>query len=323
MKKSCIVVALLLLVGCGGGDSSSSPQVFNGTGAPPLGSGGDSGVPSGTHSAAVAVNITDETLTAADEKSAQAAPAATNLRLVITNAGVRFSNGSTYKVILDGNFVSSIQGLSFPVANNYHFQLVTYKPGGSPTLNRMLKYAEALVNITPSGAVVNLTVTPIANGLSNFALPATVYSPQSFVINPTIAAASPLTSRWNLFVGTTPTTSTTPLACPFSVAFHSTTPGHAGGVRVPLPPSSSPLSLPPGATMCAQGEFFIKDSLLDTSGTGFVYDTSNPPVLKTPHPPAESFLNWTFNYPNPDNDPAISATWALVGVPPIGTGPNP
>jgi len=289
MKKIWLLIGMLLLVGCG--LDSNSTNVTNGTGAPP-GSGGPIEVGPGTPTGSVVVNITAVDAKATDEKTAEAQPAATRLRLVVTNPGLTVS-GSAYKVIVDGSIVSSIT-LALPVANNYTFQVVTYIQGGTPQVNRMLRYAKASpVSITPSGATVNLSTTPI---VANFTLPNPTFSGQQ--LNPTanIPQPTPLQTPWNLFLSTSPITN----------ALHTLT--------FPIHSVRAPIVLTAG-TLYAQGEFFINTSLLDTTPTGSVlmYDTAGNPVSHT----TETFHEWTFNYPNPEagfGDPDLSAPLGLVSV---------
>ncbi len=292
MKMVWFLIAMLLLAGCGVGPSSTN--VFNGTGSS-TGSGGTEVTP-GTPTGNVIVNITSSDEQKDVERTVKAQPAPTKLRLVITNPSLQV-NGSAYTVIVDGAMVSSIT-LAFPVANGYTFQVVTYtpqgvQPGGSPTVNRMLKYAIATpVNITPSGATVNLSTTPI---VANFTLPNPTYSNQSLVITANIPAPTPLQTTWNLFISTSP----------IIYALHTTTLPIHNGIRAPIVSSAG--------TLYAQGEFFIKNSMLDTAGTLTILDSTN--TSNTVAHTAEDYHNWTFNYPNPEfGDPDLSVPLDLVPV---------
>ena len=272
MKKLWFLIAMLLLVGCGN-SSSTSTTVSTGTGS---GSGGIIEVGPDTPAGKVVVNITGIEAQTADEKTAEAQPTPTGLRLVITNPSLRIG-GSPYKVIVDGAYVSSLT-LSFPVANNYTFQVVTYIPGGTPSVNRMLKYAKAFpVNITTSGAIVNLVTTPI---VASFTLPNPTISGQTLNITANMPQPTPLLTAWNLFLSTSPITT----------ALHTTTALNHTAVHTPIVLSAG--------TLYAQGEFFISTTLLDTTPTGTVpmLDTAGNPVTHT----TETFRDWTFNYPNPE-----------------------
>jgi len=300
MKRVWLWIALLLSVVCGCGGSGSTTSVNNGTGTPP-GSGGIVEVGPGTPTGNVVVNITSIDGKTADDKTAEAQPAATMVRLVISNSALTIG-GAAYKVIVDGSIVSSITGLAFPVANGYTFEVVTYtqqtvQPGGTPTVNRMLKYAKAAnVNITPSGATVNLSTTPI---VANFTLPNPTYSGQILNITANMPQPTPLYSIWNLFLSTSP----------INNALHTVaTPIHSG-IRTPI-------VLTPG-TLYAQGEFFINANLIDTTPTGSVirYDTAGN-LIPPPHA-TENYHDWTFNYPNPEpafGDSPLSVPLDLVSL---------
>lgn len=286
MKKVWLLITVLLLVGCG-----SSTTVSNVSESQP-GSGGIIEVGPETPTGSVVVNISDN-----GTKTDAAAPAATRVRLVISNSGLRFSGATTtYKVIVDGAIVPSITGLAFPVANGYVFEVVTYipqavQPGGTPTVNRMLKYAKASnVSITRSGGEVNLTLAAIE---ANFTLPNPTYSGETLNLTAQLQQPTPLQTRWNLVLS----------ASPIINALHSTTPTHS---------EKAPIVLTAG-TVYAQGEFYINKSLLDATGTLTILDSTNTANSVT-HT-AENYLDWTFNYPNPEfGDPDVSAPLNLVGV---------
>jgi hypothetical protein len=155
----------------------------------------------------------------------------------------------------------------------------------------MLKHAKASsVNITTSGATVNLTLAPI---VADFDLPNPTYSGETLNLIAQLPQPTPLQTLWNLVLSTSPIVN----------ALHSTTPNHS---------ERTPIVLTPG-TLYAQGEFYINKSLLDTTGTLAILDSTNTgnSVAHT----AESYLDWTFNYPNPEfGDPDVSVPLLLVDV---------
>ena len=143
MKKVLLLITLLLLYGlygCGSGGSSNVTQAQPPTTVEP-------GAPTGS----VVVHIIDgDAKTSADDdwKTAAVVPTATNVRLVISNSTIRI-NGLAYKQIVDGLIPAGgqINGLKFPVASGYTFELITYvpdhvQPGNTVPVNRMLKYAK-------------------------------------------------------------------------------------------------------------------------------------------------------------------------------------
>ena len=306
MKKMWLLITMLLLAACGGGGGAS---------------GGVTDVQPGSPTGSVVVNIRDSVAQAVAlvPKRAAVAPTALNCRLVITNPSLRV-NGLPLKVIVDGAIPASRQlnGLTFPVANGYTFELVMYipdtvKPANSVAVNRLLQYAKTTgINVTAGAAVtVNLLLQPIQATLS---LPATVYSGAALGVTSNFPSQpTPLQSSYNLVQAT------------YSSAVKHAV--HASGTLLPNHAADkAAIVLAPG-TLYVQGEFFINTSLLDLSGTGTILNASN--TANTIAHAAESNTNWTFNYPNPDfgdNINLAEAVLTTVGVPvtiPVGNTPPP
>ncbi len=291
MKKVWLLITVLVLYGlygCGGGSSditeTQQPVVQ------PSGSNGS-----------VVVNITDSDMT--DAIKAAAVPTATNVRLVITNNSIRMSDtNAAFKMIVDGAFPSGgkVTGLQFPVATGYVFELISYVPVGTPpTVNRMVKYAKASnVSISSTATTtVTLSLQPI---VATFALPASVYSGATMNVTATfVSQPTPLSQAWNLFLQDT---------TPFSQVMHSTaTSSSVHSIRAPYVST-------PGLVLYAQGEFYINNYFLNTTGALNILDSTD--TTKTFVPPlSENYHNWTFNYPDPGvPDPSVSTTLTLVPV---------
>jgi hypothetical protein len=306
MKRMWLLITMLLLTACGGG---------GGTG------GGVTDVQPGSQKGSVVVNIKDSVAQALalGPKRAALAPAALNCRLVISNPNLRV-NGLPLKVIVDGAIPISrqITGLTFPVANGYTFELVTYypdtvKPAGIVAVNRLLQNAKtANINITAGATVaVDLFLQTIK---ANLTLPSPVYSGAAIGVTSSFQSQpTPLQPNYRLVQAT------------FSSAVkHAVHP--SGTISVSHATDKSPIVLAPG-TLYVQGEFYMNTSLLDLTGTGTILDASNTANMVA-HT-KESNAIWTFNYPNPDfgdNINLAEAVLATVGVPvtiPVGDSNPP
>ncbi|HUO75978.1 MAG TPA: hypothetical protein VMU21_00235 [Thermodesulfovibrionales bacterium] len=302
MKRVWLLIAMLLLAGCGSGGGSNVSNSQPGGSQP----GGIIEVGPSTPTGNVVVNIVE-----GDAKTSAAIPPDDHVRLVVTNPNLRI-NGSVYKLIVDGlNPGGHITGLKFPVATGYTFELITYAPDhvqplGTVPINRMVQHAKTPVpvNITPDGATVDLTINTITACINDIPTPAYSNAPlgitATFTLQPT-----PLQPGWNLFLNTS-----LPL---MSHALHSTATPIANHALV-----KAPIVLTE-QTLYAQAEFYINQSLLDTTGLLDILNPitmASPPTLAAPHA-AENIHDWTFNCPNPDagDDPSAHSVFLqLVGV---------
>jgi len=292
MKKVWLLITVLLIYGCGGGGGGGSTEA-----QPPSDLTGN-----------VVVNIIDGTQKAEVNSAlkaevgmaprALALPPAARLRLVITNPHIKIDS-KAYKKIIDGNMVSTLN-LEFPIANGYVFELVTYTqdtvnpPAVTPVVvNRILQYAKDTVDITSSGAVVNLTLQPIT---ATFTISDPVISGDLLNTVSSIPSPTPLQPAWKLFQSTTDILN----------ALHSTsgaTTNHA---------TDKALIASTAGQLCVQGEFYINNNLLDTNGTLTILDTDT--VTPVPHT-AEHNSGWTLNYPNPEfGDAPYCVTLNLIPV---------
>jgi hypothetical protein len=136
-------------------------------------------------------------------KSVAAAPAATHMRLVITNPNLKI-NGIALKYIVDGIMPDGnrVSGLKFPLANGYAFELLTYTPSPvgatAVTVNRMLKYAKiSNITIGATDTSVNLNLEAIK---ASFTFPTEkVYSGSVLApISANLQKLTPLQSAWKL-----------------------------------------------------------------------------------------------------------------------------
>lgn len=283
MRKIWVLFVMLLLSACGmGGDESST------------GAGNVREVEQNSPMGKVDINIQEDIA-----KTVAAAPAATHMRLVITNPNLKI-NGITLKYILDGIMPdgNKVSGLKFPLANGYAFELLTYTPSSvgatTVTVNRMLKYAKiSNVTIGATDTSVNLNLEAIK---ASFTFPTEkVYSGSLLgTITATLQKSTPLQSPWKLYVKTDPTQANS--------ALHYTT-----GFLTSYTSIKAPYVLTPGY-LYGQGEFFINSALLDLTGTLTIVD---PTTLQNVTHSAEKNTSWTFNYPNPDFGDSID----LVKVP--------
>ena len=157
--------------------------------------------------------------------------------------------------------------LTIPIASGYTFELVTYTSG---TPNMIEEYAITQnVQIQAGNNTVTLTLSPIAVGLT---VPASLNTNQTYTVLATFPTPTALQPTWRLSVQTTNYTG------PLHMA--------GTGASSPLLTLTAPVNNNQPATLYFQAEFFLKSSLLNTG---------------------ESYLNWSFVYPNPAwGDPAIS-----------------
>ncbi|BCS53264.1 hypothetical protein [Geobacter sp. SVR] len=282
MKKIAAWFVMLLLSACGMGGSTGTGSTASSA----------SGVPNSTGK--VEITIRENTA-----KSVAAAPAATRVRLVITNPNLNI-NGAPFKYIIDGTppAGNKITGLKFPIANGYAFDLITYVPlpvgTTATTVNRMLKYARVSnVNVSATDTSIDLNLDTITAGF-NFPTE-TVYSGATLdAINADLQKPTPLQVAWNLFLKTD--------ATQVSSALHATSGQSAAHISVKVP------NVLKVGTLYGQGEFYINSALLDTTGTLTIYE---PTTLDSVPHSAEKNTSWTFNYPNPDFGDSID----LVKVP--------
>lgn len=283
MRKIWVLLMMLLLSACGmGGGNEDSPV--------PIDVRQDS------------MGKVEITIQEAIAKTVAAAPAATHLRLVISNPYLKV-NGTPFKYILDGAMPAGnkVTGLKFPLASGYVFELLTYTPrpvgATAVTVNRMLKYAKiSNVTVNATDTSVNLNLEAIT---ATFAFPTEkVYAGS---ILPTITAnfqkTTPLQLPWKLSVKTDSTQ--------INSALHSTT-----GLLTSYTTIKAPYVLTPGY-LYGQGEFFINSALLDTTGTLTILD---PTTLESVTHSAEKNTSWTFNYPNPDFGDSIDLVKAPLDV---------
>jgi hypothetical protein len=239
MKKLWVLVAMALLSACGSSDTVSS---FTTTSSP---QGTGTVTVSFDHSAAKTVGL--------------AAPAAAFIRVVISNPTL-VVNHVSYKALQDAAIPGSMT-FTVPAANGYTVEAVSYVKDTTLNINRILKYAKSSLNVAVNSTnPVTLALTPITVALN--LPPAGVNTGAPYTVTATIPAVSPLQPLWSLIVKTSD----------FSG------PNHLGTTISPDPHNlTAPAAFTPG-TLYAQGEFFMKDDLLDTT---------------------EVNTGWTFNYPNP------------------------
>lgn len=276
MKRMCLLMTMLLLTACGGGGGGGNSVTDVTPGSP-------------TGSVVVNINNVANNVAKSVAKILAVAPPATNCRLVITNPNLRF-NGVTLRVIVDGAIPvgNQITGLSFPVANGYNFELVTYipdtvKPANTVAVKRVLQYAKTTgVSVTATGTAVTLSLQTIQ---ANFSLPNPAISGTALGITANFPLLpNPLQSSWNLVQAT--------FSSAVKHAVHSSATPSANHTA-----DKSPIVLAP-TTLYAQGEFHINSSLLDTVGNVTILNSTNT-AATVPHV-AEISTTWTFNYPNPD-----------------------
>lgn len=210
--------------------------------------------------------------------AAVVAPTPTFVRVVVRNPGLSI-NGKTFQAIADSALPADIN-FALPVATGYIVDAITYVKSGS--INRMIQHGQATgVNIALDTITpVTLTMAPITVSIT---LPASVEQSSLFDVVSTFPTPTPLNPRWLL------TIKTAPITTQLHMGGGSITDVHTG--------IKAPASFVSG-TLYAQGEFFINSNLVDpTKG--------------------ESYLSWTFNFPNPTwGDPQLSTplTVASGGV---------
>ena len=187
-------------------------------------------------------------------------PAATFVRVVISNPSV-VVNHVSYKALQDSAIPGSMT-FTVPAALGYTVEAVSYVKDTTLTINRILKYAKSTLNVAANSTnPVTLAMTPITVALN--LPPSGVNTGAPYTVSATIPAVSPLQPNWALIVRTSDFTG----------------PNHLGTTITSDPHNlTAPATFTPG-TLYAQGEFFMKDALLDST---------------------ELNTNWTFNYPNPD-----------------------
>lgn len=253
MKKLALLLSLALLAACGGsGTNSNSANVVS--------------QPDGQlQMATLNVKVNEPTpKTLALNSNADTVSPTNRLRIVISNPtlrinGVPYKNISTYPVPLPAiNY-------SLPVADGYKIEAFSYRKSSSTLISWLKRYGYDIFSMTPTGASVSVSPTPIdakiafrSYSSTTGRMTASTNLNKVYYNISTSGKTAPLGSSWNLV--------TSDASIPLANSYNGTI-SYAAFIRLNTPESYT------GGTIYALGEFYIDSFYLKDgeSATSFKY----------------------------------------------------